>query len=301
MGDGGRIMERLRRTMLFLPGGNQRFLTKGLGLAVDSLILDLEDSVTPENKASAREAVAEALTSSHFGDKEKVVRVNSLATDYGKSDIAAVTNARPDALLVPKVNRPEDVVAYDALIAEAEKNANLPPGGIGLMAMIETPLGVVNIDAIASACPRMRSLIFGAADYTRETRGRISPGRPELYYPMIRILLGARVAGIDAIDTPYFDIKDAEGLRRHTQQAKDMGYDGKTIIHPSQIDIVNQIFTPSTEEVTYARRVIEAFDKARAAGRGATQLDGQMIENVHLDMAQRTLRIADKAGLTDKI
>ena len=292
-------MDRLRRTMLFLPGGNERFLTKGLGLDVDSLILDLEDSVTPENKASAREAVAEALKQTDFGGKEKVVRVNALATEYGRQDITVVSRGSPDTLLLPKVDRPEDVVACDAWIAEAEEKEGLAPESIGLMAMVETVLGVVNIDAIASASSRMNGLIFGAADYTRETRGKISPGRPELYYPMIRILLASRVAGIDAIDTPYFDIKDTEGLKRHTQQARDMGYDGKTIIHPSQIDVVNGIFTPSMEEVAYARRVIEAFEKARAEGRGATQVDGQMIENLHVDIAQRTLRLAERAGLKE--
>jgi len=278
--------------MLFVPGGNERFLRKGLGLGVDSLILDLEDSVTPENKASAREAVAEALRLTGFGGKEKVVRINSLMTEYGKSDVAVVVRGRPNTLLVPKVNRPEEILEYNALVAEAEKREGLSPGSIGLMAMIETPLGIVNIDAIALASPRMRGLVFGAADYTRETRGKISPGRLELYYPMIRVLLAARVAAIDAIDTPYFDIKDAEGLNRHAQQAKDMGYDGKTIIHPSQVDVVNRIFTPSMEEVAYARRVIDAFERAKAEGRGVTQLDGQMIENVHVDMAQRILRIA---------
>jgi len=285
--------------MLFVPGGNERFLTKGVGLAVDALILDLEDSVTPDNKPSAREAVAEALREADFGDRERVARINSLMTEYGQSDIAVVAQGRPDAILVPKVNGPEDVVAYDALVGEAETRESLPAGSIGLMAMIETPQGIVNIESIALASPRMKALVFGAADYTRETRGKISPGRIELYYPMTRILLAARVAGIDAIDTPYFDIKDAEGLERHAQQARDLGYDGKTIIHPSQIDIVNRIFTPSREEVAYARRVIEAFEEAKGEGRGVTQLDGQMIENVHVDMAQRVLRIAQKAGLSD--
>ncbi|NIS60556.1 MAG: HpcH/HpaI aldolase/citrate lyase family protein [Proteobacteria bacterium] len=290
-------MARLRRTMLFVPGGNDKLLTKGLELDVDSLILDLEDSVTLDEKASAREGVAEALRSADFGGKEKVVRINSLMTDYGKSDIAAVAKGSPDALLLPKVNRPEDILDYDTLVNEAEKREGISSGSIGLMALIETPLGIINIDAIASASSRMNGLLFGAADYTRETRGRITPGRLELYYPMIRILLAARVAGIDAIDTPYFDIKDIEGLVRHTQQARDMGYDGKAIIHPSQVEVVNGIFTPTMEEVTYAKRVIDAFEEAKAEGRGATQLDGQLIENVHVSMAQRILRIAEEAGL----
>jgi citrate lyase subunit beta/citryl-CoA lyase len=283
--------------MLFVPGGNERLLTKGVGLEVDSLILDLEDSVTPDNKVSAREAVAEALMRTDFGGKEKVVRVNSLTTEYGKHDVAAVTKGRPNTLLLPKVNRPDDVLSYEALVKEVEKREGLSPGSIEFVALIETPLGIVNIDAIASASTRMNGLLFGAADYTRETRGKITPGRIELHYPMIRILLAARVAGIDAIDTPYFDIKDSEGLVRHTQQAKDMGYDGKAIIHPSQVEAVNRIFTPTMDEVNYARKVVETFEKAKGEGKGATQLDGQLIENVHAEMAQRTLKIAEKAGL----
>jgi citrate lyase subunit beta/citryl-CoA lyase len=293
-----RTMERLRRTMLFVPGGNERFLTKALGLPVDCVILDLEDSVSLDKKALAREALGEALKTADFGQKEKVVRINPLETEYGKPDIAVVTRGRPDMLLLPKVGRPEDVVACDTLITEAEKKAGLPPGSIGLMAMIETPLGIVNIDAIALASPRMEGLIFGAADYTRETRGTITPDRAELHYPMSRILLAARVAVIDDIDTPYFDITDPEGLQQHTQQAKDMGYDGKSIIHPSQVEVVNQIFTPTMDEVAHAKRVIKAFENARKAGKGVTQLDGKLVENVHVEMAQRILMIAEKVGLS---
>jgi citrate lyase subunit beta/citryl-CoA lyase len=282
--------------MLFVPGGNEKLLKKALGLEVDSVILDLEDSVALPLKNSAREAVAEAIRTFDFGNKEKVVRVNSIRTEYGLGDVHQVIEGRPDTLLLPKVNRPEDISEYDALITGYEKREGLSSGKIGLMALIETPLGVVNIDAIASASPRLNGLLFGAADYTRETRGKITPGRLELYYPMIRILLAARVAGIDAIDTPYFDIKDAEGLARQAQQAKEMGYDGKAVIHPAQTDVVNRVFTPSQEEVAYARRVVEVFERAKAEGRGATQLDGQLIENVHVVMAQRILNVASKTG-----
>jgi citrate lyase subunit beta/citryl-CoA lyase len=231
-----------------------------------------------------------------FGNKEKVVRINSSRTEYGVEDVRKVIEGRPDTLLLPKVNRPEDIREYDALITEFEKREGLSSGSVGLMALIETPLGVVNIDAIALASPRLNGLLFGAADYTRETRGKITPDRLELYYPMIRILLAARVAGIDAIDTPHFDINDMEGLARHAQKAKEMGYDGKAVIHPAQADVVNRVFTPSQEEVEYARRVVEAFERAKAEGRGATQLDGQLIENVHGVMAQRILKVALKAG-----
>lgn len=290
-------MERLRRTMLFVPGGNEKMLRKGLNLDVDSVIIDLEDSVAIEKKAFAREAVTESLIALDFGGKEKVVRINSLSTEYGRSDMEVVVKGKPDTLLLPKVDRADDIPRYDKILAEIEKRENLSPNRIGLMALIETPLGVINIDAIALASPRMNGLLFGAADYTRETRGKISKDRLELYYPMIRLLLAARVARITAIDTPYFDVKDSEGLQRHAQQAKDMGYDGKAVIHPSQVEVVNRIFTPTEADIQYARRVVEAFEKAKTEGKGASQLDGQLIENVHVAMAQHILEIAEKAGL----
>jgi citrate lyase subunit beta/citryl-CoA lyase len=291
------MMERLRRTLLFVPGGNEKVLSKGLGLEVDGLILDLEDAVAPDRKASAREAVTEAIRGADFGRKEKVVRVNALSTAYGPEDIEHVVRGKPDTILVPKVDGAEDIKAYDRLIAEAEEKEGLAAGDIGLIALIETPRAIVNIEAIALACPRMRGLLFGAGDLTRETRGKITADRLELYYPMMRILLAARIAGIDALDTPYFDIKDPEGLERHSQQAKAMGYDGKALIHPGQIEVVNRIFTPTLEEIAYAQRVIEAFQAAQKEGKGATQLDGKLIENLHVAMAERTLKIAEQAGL----
>ena len=287
-------MDRLRRAMLFVPGGNEKLFSKAIGLDVDALVLDLEDSVAADRKVAAREAVAEILRSVDFGKKEKVVRVNSIAGEYGKSDISALLRSQPDTFLLPKVNRPQDLCDYDSLITEIEKKEGLLPGSTGLIALIETPAGIINIDAIAMASPRLKGLLFGAADYTRETRGRITPGRLELYYPMVRILLAARVAGIDAIDTPYFDVKDLQGLEQNARQAKDLGYDGKAIIHPAQAETVNRIFTPSDEEVEYSKRVLEAFEKAKAEGKGATQLNGQLIENVHVAVAQRILTIAEK-------
>jgi citrate lyase subunit beta/citryl-CoA lyase len=237
----------------------------------------------------------EALRVSDFGKKEKIVRINSILTEYGRLDIQTVIRGRPDTLLLPKVNRAQDILDHDAILTQVEKKAGLPEQSVGLIAMIESSLGIVNIDAIASASPRMKGLLFGAGDYTRETRGRITPERFELLYPMTRILLAARVAGIDAIDTPYFDIKNMDGLERHARQARDMGYDGKAVIHPAQLEVVHRVFTPTEQEVEQARRVIEAFEKARTEGKGVIQLDGQVIENVHVDMANRVLAIAEKA------
>jgi citrate lyase subunit beta / citryl-CoA lyase len=290
-------MARLRRTLLFTPGGNEKILGKGLGLGVDGLILDLEDSVSPDKKDSARLAVAEALKTADFGKKEKVVRINALSTAYGAADLETVLRAGPDTLLVPKVDRAEDIRDYDRRMSAIEAQEGIVSGSIGLIALIESAWGVVNIESIALASPRITGLLFGAADFTRDTHGLITADRQELVYPMMRILLAARIAGIDALDTPYFDIKDPAGLERHSLQAKAMGYDGKALIHPGQVDVVNKVFTPSAAELTQAHRIIEVFEKAREEGKGAAQLDGKLVENVHVAMAERLLSIARQAGL----
>jgi citrate lyase subunit beta/citryl-CoA lyase len=291
------MTDRLRRTMLFVPGGNEKIFNKALGLEVDGLILDLEDSVALERKDSAREVVSEIVKRVDFGTKEKVVRINSLSTDFGHEDMKKVIPGRPDTLLIPKVERAEDVIECDRLISEVEKEADLPIGQIGLIALIESPLAIYNIENIAMASPRMNGLLFGAADFTRETGGKITGDRPELFYPLMRILLAARIAGIDALDTPYFDLNDPEGLKRHAGQAKNMGYDGKALIHPSQVEIVSGIFTPTLEEIQFARKVIAAFQSAREAGKGVVQLDGKVIENVHVAGAEKMLKMAARAGL----
>jgi citrate lyase subunit beta / citryl-CoA lyase len=288
---------RLRRTLLFTPGGNEKILGKGLGLEVDGLILDLEDSVSPDKKDSARKAVAEALRTVDFGRKEKVVRINALSTEYGSKDLEEVLCGKPDTLLVPKVDRAEDIQAYDRRMSEIEVMEGFPVGGIGLIALIESAWGIVNIESIALASPRMSGLLFGAADFTRDTHGLITADRQELMVPLMRILLAARIAGIDALDTPFFDIKDPAGLERHSLQAKAMGYDGKALIHPGQVEIVNRIFTPSEQELLQARRIIETFEKAKQEGKGAAQLDGKLVENVHVAMAERLLSIARQAEI----
>lgn len=290
-------MERIRRSMLFIPGGNEKFLNNGLALNVDALILDLEDAVALSKKEEARKAVNYALQTMDFGHKEKVVRVNPLSTEWGRADIEEVIQGKPDLLLFPKVEKPDDILGYEQAVAEAEGKAGLPPGQTGFLALIESPLAIINIDLIAGASPRLKGFIFGAADFTRETRGVITADRIELYYPLMRILLAARAYGLDAIDSPYFDIKDLSGLERHTRQAKNLGYDGKALIHPSQVEIINRVFTPTEEEVNQAQKVIEAFQTAKKEGKGAIQLDGKLIEIGHVFIAERVLKIA---GLTRK-
>jgi citrate lyase subunit beta/citryl-CoA lyase len=290
-------MERLRRTMLFVPGGNEKMATKALGLNVDSLIIDLEDSVAPHVKKEAREFVKRFIEQTDFMDKEVAVRINSLKTDYGRDDLDVIMRAKPHTIVVPKVESGAELEEIDRLMLEIEKDQNLPAGRVRIMPLIETPLAIIKIYEIAMSTPRLTGFLFGAGDLTRETRGQITPERWELYYPLVAIVYAARVARIDAIDSPYFDVRDPEGCEANARQAKVLGYDGKAVIHPTQVEVVNKVFTPTPEDVEHAKRVIEAYQKAEAEGRGATQLDGQLIEHVHVTIARRVLAIAEKAGI----
>jgi citrate lyase subunit beta/citryl-CoA lyase len=289
-------MQRLRRTMLFVPGGNEKLAAKALEMKVDALIFDLEDAVRIEKKAEAREHVSSLLKTKQFGRKEKVVRVNSLGTGFWEDDLEKIISSLPDTILFPKVEKSDDIVRYEDRISRIEERMNLPRGKIEMMALIESPLGVLNAFSIASASSRMNGLHFGAADFTRETGGKITPSRMELHYPMMQVLVAARATKINAVDTPYFDINDPEGLERHSIQARDMGYDGKAVIHPGQIEIVNRCFTPTAQEVEFARKVIAAFEQAKAEGRGAIQVDGKLVEILHVQMAQRVLKTIESLG-----
>lgn len=263
----------------------------------DSIIMDLEDGVSPGQKVNARQQATAALKTLDFGDRERTVRINPLDTPLGRDDLFMVVQGAPDALVIPKVNRPEDVLEVDKLLTKAEERTQLPLGKTKLILLMETPAAIVRANDIAGCCGRISALIFGAADYTRETRGRITPQRLELLYPLSQLLLAARMAGIDAIDSPHFAIDDIDGLIQQAQMAAAMGYDGKAAIHPKQIEPVNRIFTPSLEEVAQAKKIIEAFEKAAQEGVGVIAIEGQMIENVHVAIARRTLRIAQKAAL----
>lgn len=270
---------------------------KALGLDADSLIIDLEDSVAPQLKKEAREFVKDFITETEFGDKEVSVRINSLKTEYGEEDLGVIMQAKPHTLIIPKVEADAELKKLDSIMTKIEEKEDLPIGGIALMPLIETPLGIVNIDEIAMSTPRLTGLLFGAGDFTRETRGQITRDRWELYYPLIRIVIAARAANIDAIDSPYFDVKDPEGCEANARQAKILGYDGKSVIHPLQVEVVNKVFTPTPQEVEHSRKVIEAYQRAEAEGKGATQLEGQLIENVHASIARRILKTAEKAGV----
>lgn len=290
-------MVRLRRSMMYIPGSSQKMLDKAKDLPADSFILDLEDAVAPGQKEAARDLTFKTITSVSFGHRELTVRINALSTSFGLQDLQVIARGKPDAIVIPKVNQPEDVFEVSSILNRLEKEEGLQEDSIQLHLMIETPAGIANIDKIAGCHPRIGALIFGAADYTKETRGIITHDRIELLYPLSRILVAARVAGVDAIDSPFFDIKDTEGLVKHTRMAANLGYDGKSLIHPSQIEPVNKIFTPSLEEVELAKKVVEAYEQGEREGRGAVALDGKLIEHLHATAARRTLLIAKQAGV----
>jgi citrate lyase subunit beta/citryl-CoA lyase len=282
---------RPRRSVLYVPGSNPRALAKARSLAADALILDLEDSVAPEHKAGAREQVAAAVREGGFGRREVVVRVNALQSPWGKDDLAAASAALPDAILLPKVDGPGAVMQ-----AARELRETGAPEGVRLWAMMETPLAILNAGSIAavSADPaaRLDVLVMGLNDLARETRARLTPGRSAATAWLALCLAAARAHHVDIVDGVYNDFADLEGFRRECEQGRDMGFDGKTLIHPGQIAACNEIFAPTEAEIEAASAVIAAFDEPLNRDKGVIQIDGKMVERLHADMARRTLAIA---------
>ncbi len=277
-----------RRSVLYMPGSNARALDKARTLPADVLILDLEDAVAPDAKAIARAQVAEAVKAGGFGHREVVVRVNGLATPWGEADIAAIAPTNPAAILVPKVSTGAEVKDYEARIAAAGADA-----GVALWTMIETPLAILNLKEIAAAGGRLSCFVMGTNDLVKEFRGRHTPGREGLLPSLVLALAAARAYGLAALDGVYNDIQDEAGFAAVCVQGASMGFDGKTLIHPSQVGPCNAAFAPSDAEVAAARKIIAAFDSPENAGKGAISLDGRMVELLHADIARRTVALAE--------
>ena len=290
-------MSRLRRGLLFVPGTRPERIAKAAALAVDGVILDLEDAVPPAQKAQAREWVVAALRRVDFGPRERIVRVNAAGAPEHAADLAAVVPAGPDALLLPKLADAAEVGRLDAEVGRLERSSGRPPGAIRFHLLVETVAAVVGLDALARAVPRAAALFYGAGDLARETRARLVPGRLTELYTMSRVVLIARATGLDAIDSPCFDLGQPDRLESHTRIGADLGFDGKALIHPSQIEVANRCFTPSPEAVAEARRVLAAYEEAAGGGRGALRLEGQFIDAVHVHMARETLTRAQLAGV----
>ncbi len=286
------MVARPRRSVLYMPGSNAKAIAKARTLPADAIILDLEDSVSPDAKALAREQVAEAVRAGGFGAREVVIRVNGAHTAWGHDDLAAAIAARPDAILLPKVDGPGTIM----LAARALREANAPEK-TRIWAMMETPMAILSAGSIAATAAdptaRLETLVMGLNDLAKETRARLAPGRAAFTGWLAICIAAARAHGCDILDGVYNDIKDLDGFRAECEQGREMGLDGKTLIHPSQLDICNDVFAPSPAEVASARAIIAAFSLPENSGKGVIQLDGRMVERLHADMARRTLAIAD--------
>jgi citrate lyase subunit beta / citryl-CoA lyase len=282
---------RPRRSVLYMPGSNAKALAKASTLPADALILDLEDSVAPDQKITARDRVVQAVRAGGFGGREVVIRVNGPHTPWGEDDLAAACAAGPDAILLPKVDGPGGIMAAGRTLREAGA-----PDETRIWAMMETPNAILNAGSIASVAAdpssRLAVMVMGLNDLAKETRTRLTPGRPTMTAWLAGCIVAARAHGVDILDGVYNDIQDLEGFRLECLQGRDMGLDGKTLIHPSQVEICNEVFAPTPEEVESAAAIIEAFALPENAGKGVIQLNGRMVELLHADMARRTLAIA---------
>jgi len=271
-------LPRPYRSVLYIPASKERALEKARGLAADAIIFDLEDAVAPEEKAAARETLARALSEGGFGARARIVRVNGIDTVWGREDVAAfAAHPEAEAILIPKVNSPADLDAVAALAA-----------GKPLWAMMETARGMLNAAAIA-AHPALQGMVMGTNDLAKELGSRHRPDRLPLQAGLGLCLLAAKAEGRVIVDGVYNAFKDEAGLEAECAQGRDMGFDGKTLIHPAQIDIANAAFAPSEDEVALALRQIAAFNEAQASGQGVAVVDGRIVENLHIVTAQATL------------
>jgi citrate lyase subunit beta/citryl-CoA lyase len=276
---------RPRRSVLYMPGSNARALEKAATLPADALILDLEDAVAPEAKALAREQVCAAVKAKRFGKREVIIRVNGLDTEWGHDDMEAACDAAPDAILVPKINDLVDV-------EHADQHMDAPVS-CALWLMIETPFAIFNANEIASAQGRLTCLVMGTNDLVKELRAQHTPGREALLTSLNLTVLAARAHGLTVIDGVFNEIADTAGFEAVCRQGRALGFDGKTLIHPSQIEGCNKIFAPDPQEVARARAILEAFEKPENKGKGAIALDGRMVELLHAEIAKQTVALAD--------
>jgi citrate lyase subunit beta/citryl-CoA lyase len=283
---------RPRRSVLYMPGSNARALEKARELPADGVILDLEDAVAPEAKGAARELIKKTLEKGGFGDREVMVRINGLDTRWWVDDLHVVADARPDAVLVPKISDPHQLQDLAARIVDMGTDPH-----IRVWAMMETPLAMLNVAEIAAAAldseTRLTGFVMGTNDLSKDTRARIVPGRAPMLPWLMNCLAAARAYGLEILDGVYNDLGNAEGFAQECRQARELGFDGKTLIHPKQIEACNEAFSPAPDEVEAARKIIAAFDLPENRDKGVIQIEGRMVERLHADMARRTVEIAD--------
>ena len=286
-------MGRLRRTMLYVPGNNPGMIRDAHIYGADSIMFDLEDSVSIKEKDAARLLVYESLKALDYGQTEILVRVNGLNTPYGRKDFEAMVRAKPDAIRLPKTETPEDVEEADELITQIENEIGMEHGTVKLMAAIESALGVINAYKIATASKRLIGIAIGAEDFVTDLKTSRSLEGIELLTARSQIILAARAAGIDALDTVFSDVNNEEGFANEVKLIKQLGFDGKSIINPRQIDIVHNIFAPTAKEIEKSTRIIEAIKEAEEKGSGVISLDGKMIDKPIVERARRVLELAN--------
>ena len=285
---------RPRRSALYMPGSNARALEKAKTLEADVVIFDLEDAVAPDAKEEARSQVMQAVGSGEYGTRELVVRVNGFTSPWGQGDLEAAVASGPDAVLIPKVEEADQLrVAASALSRSASP--------ISLWAMIETPLAIVNVNEIARAATEedvaLACFVVGTNDLVKDTRAELDQNRTAALYWLSAIVTAARAFGIDVLDGVYNNFKDLDGFEAECRHGRMLGMDGKTLIHPTQIAPANAVFAPSPDEVAWARRIITAFEEPQHQGKGVINIDGQMVELLHAEIAKRTVAIADAIGI----
>ena len=280
---------RPRRSVLYMPGANTRALEKARGLPADALILDLEDAVAPDAKAAARANIAAALAAGGYGKRELVLRVNGLATPWGHADLAAASAITLDAVLLPKVESADAVRQAEAVLAEAGASPEL-----ALWCMMETPLGILHAEEIAAASPRVACLVMGTSDLAKDLQARHTRDRLPMLTALGLCLLAARAYRLAILDGVHLDLADDEGFAAACRQGRELGFDGKTLIHPKTIAAANAAFAPTPAEVAWSRRIIAAHAEAQAEGKGVVLVDGKLIENLHVEDARRTVALAEE-------
>lgn len=283
---------RPRRSVLYMPGSNARAIEKARSLPADGVILDLEDAVAPDAKTEARKQVAEAVKAGGFGAREVFIRVNAIDTPWHAEDLNAAARAAPDGILVPKISSADQLEMLGQRLLDMGTDHKTR-----IWAMIETPIAIFNIQSIAAAAKdsetRLAGFVLGTNDLAKETGTRLVPGRWTMLPWLTSCVLAARAYGISILDGVYNDLSDIDGFMRECEQARDLGMDGKTLIHPNQIAPCNDTFSPGTEEIAQAKKIIAAFDQPENRDKGVVQLDGRMVERMHADIARRTVAIAD--------
>lgn len=285
-----------RRSVLYIPGDNARAQDKARSIAADAIILDLEDSVAPDNKLAARTRAIETIREGGFGTREIILRINPIETPWGMADLHAALAVEPDAILVPKVSQAGDILGTSKVIKAVGASDK-----IRLWAMIETPMGIINAREIAGCAPdpdnRISCLVLGTNDLLKESRARASSNRFALVPWLAMTLVAARAYNLDVIDGVYNDFKDETGFRAECEHGRTLGMDGKTLIHPSQVEPCNQIFSPTEDEVLWSQKIIKAFEQPENFKKGVITVDGKMVERLHLVMARRVSAIADAIKL----